>query len=374
MPRSGWRKLDSDRRLSDLVSVGILIRVFPPDLVDVVIAATGRTEQRHRSLPARLMAYFAIGMGLDSDGSYDDVMSLVTGGLWWALGWQERLTPPSKSAIFQARARLGHEPVQQLFAKVARPLGKPGVRGVWLAGRRLVAIDGSYLDVSNTPANAAFFGRRDGLREEKLVLPQARLVAVAECGTQVIFDAVVGACTSPVAIPALELIGRLQPGMLLMADDTLDSFELLRESIRTGADVLWRTGADLSLRHCQTLDDASWLAMVGPPGDEMGEPVTVRVIDHTVNDGRDTLDSYRLVTTILDTTAASASELAAVYLQRWEIDCALDEFKTHEVGPGIVLRSKSPELVLQEIWGHLCCHYAIRAFMAPGTGSILTER
>ena len=81
--------------------------MFPPDLVDEVIAAAGRTEQRHRTLPARVMAYFSIGMALYSEGSYEDVLGQLTDGLSWASGRQEAYSPPSKSAIFQARARLG---------------------------------------------------------------------------------------------------------------------------------------------------------------------------------------------------------------------------------------------------------------------------
>src|SRR6476659_4359566 len=142
MPRAGWVKPESDRRLSDLVSVGVLTRVFPPGLVDEVIAEAGRTEVRSRSLPARVMAYFAIGMALYSDGSYEDVLSQLTDGLAWASGWEEEYVLPSKSAIFQARARLGAEPWQALFERVACPVGTVPAVGVtapgWLAGRRLV--------------------------------------------------------------------------------------------------------------------------------------------------------------------------------------------------------------------------------------------
>src|SRR3954449_9132601 len=120
MPRAGWKKPVSDRRLSDLVSVGVLTRVFPPGLVDEVIAEVGRAEGPSRSLPARVMAYFSIGLALYSEGSYEDVLGQLTDGLSWASGWSDpgcdsyRL--PSKSAIFQARARLGAEPVAGLFA------------------------------------------------------------------------------------------------------------------------------------------------------------------------------------------------------------------------------------------------------------------
>src|SRR5674476_155075 len=363
MPRSGWKKPVSDRRLSDLVSVGVLTRVFPPELVDEVIAAAGRTEQRHRSLPARVMAYFAIGMGLYSEGSYEDVLSQLTDGLSWASGWQESFTPPSKSAIFQARARLGSKPLEALFVRVAKPIGTPEMAGVWLAGRRLVAIDGSCLDVADTSENAAFFGRPGANTGEKSAFPQARLVALAECGTHAIFDAVVGAYTSSEVALADELIDHLEPGMLLLADRGFYSYALWRKAISTGADLLWRAKTGLRPEHLQTLQDDSWLAQIRPSGDKKAEPITVRVIDYTVDDGRDNTTSYRLFTTILDPAEASATELAAAYVQRWEIELAFDELKTHQRGPRTVLRSKSPDLVLQEIWGHLCCHYAIRTLM-----------
>ena len=364
MPRSGWVKPVSDRRLSDLVSVGVLTRVFPPDLVDEVIAAAGRTEQRHRSLPARVMAYFAIGMGLYSEGSYEDVLSQLTDGLSWASGWAESYTAPSKSAIFQARARLGPKPLEALFRRVAKPIGIPGMAGVWLAGRRLVAIDGSSLDVADTAENAAFFGRPGVTKGERSAFPQARLVALAECGTHAIFDAAVGAYTSSEVALADELIGRLEPGMLLLADRGFYSFGLWRKAVGTGADLLWRVKTGLRPEHLRTLEDDSWLALISPSGHQKDEPITVRVIDYTVDDGRDNPESYRLFTTMLDPAEASATELAAAYAERWEIELAFDELKTHQRGPRTVLRSKSPELVLQEIWGHLCCHYAIRTLMA----------
>ncbi|PIE28070.1 MAG: IS4 family transposase, partial [Micrococcales bacterium] len=193
MPRAGWKKPGSERRLSDLVSVGVLSRVFPPGVVDAVIAETGRTERRHRSLPARVMAYFAIGMALYSEGSYEDVFAQLTDGLSWASGWVEEFSPPSKSAIFQARRRLGSEPVAALFARVARPIGGADTAGVWLAGRRVVAVDGTCLDVADTPVNAEHFGRPGVRKGEQAAFPQARLVALAECGTHAIFAARIGA-------------------------------------------------------------------------------------------------------------------------------------------------------------------------------------
>lgn len=363
MPRAGWVKPVSDRRLSDLVSVGVLTRVFPPEVVDEVIAAAGRTEQRHRALPARVMAYFAIGMGLYSEGSYEDVLGQLTDGLSWASGWRESYPLPSKSAIFQARQRLGSKPLAALFARVARPMAAAGAPGAWLAGRRLVAIDGTCLDTADTPANEAFFGRPGVNKGERAAFPQARLVALAECGTHAIFAAVIGACTKSEPALAEGLFTGLAPGMLLLADRGFTSYAAWVKATATGADLLWRAKSNHRPEHVATLDDGSWLGRIRLSTDKTAEPITVRVIEYTIDDGRDNAETYRLFTTLLDPLEAPALDLAGAYVQRWEIELAFDELKTHQRGPRTVLRSKSPDLVLQEIWGHLCCHYAIRSLM-----------
>ena len=364
MPRAGWLKPESDRRLSDLVSVGLLTRVFPPALVDEVIGAAGRTEVRHRSLPARVMAYFSIGMALYSEGSYEDVLSLLTDGLSWAAG-EEFVKLPSKSAIFQARARLGAEPVAALFDRVAAPLATPGASGAWLAGRRLVAIDGTCLDVADTPENTEWFGRPGVNKGEQAAFPQARLVADAECGTHAIFDAVLGAYTTGENTLARALIDRLEPGMLVLADRGFCGFPLWKRAVATGADLLWRAMSNMKPRSLETLDDGSWLAELRASGNagRHSDPLKIRVIDYTIDDGRANDRTYRLFTTILDPADASAVDLAAAYAQRWEIENTFDELKTHQRGARTVLRSKSPDLVQQEIWGHLCCHFAIRTLM-----------
>jgi hypothetical protein len=339
--------------------VGVLTRTFPPALVDEVVASCGRTEQRNRSLPARAMAYFSIGMALHAEGSYEDVLSLLSDGLAWTSG-EEPLALPSKSAIFQARSRLGPEPLEALFSKVATPLAKKGTAGAWLKGRRVVAID-----VADTPENAAFFGRPGVNKGEQAAFPQARVVALAECGTHAIFDAVIGAYSTPENTMAGDLLNRLEPGMLALADRGFCGFPLWSRAISTGADLLWRASGNMKPRYVETLADGSWLAELRPSGNagRKTEPLTIRVIDYRIDDGRHNEEPYRLFTTILDPADISGVDLAAAYTERWEIESTFDELKTHQRGPRTVLRSKSPDLVLQEIWGHLCCHYAIRTLM-----------
>ena len=364
MPRAGWSKPVSERRLSDLVSVGVLTRSFPPALVDEVVAGCERTEQRHRSLPARVMAYFAIGMALHSEGSYEDVLSLLTDGLSWTTG-AVPVRLPSKSAIFQARARLGFEPVEALFRRVARPLARKGTAGAWLAGRRVVAIDGTCLDVADTAENTTWFGRPGVNKGEQAAFPQARLVAVAECGTHVVFDAVVGAYSTGENTLAVELIDRLPPKTLLLADRGFCGFPLWQRAVTAGVDLLWRAKPNMKPRHIETLADGTWLAELRPSGNagRHSDGLIIRVIDYQIDDGRPNDETYRLFTTLTDPAEAPAVDLAAAYAQRWEIEAVFDELKVHQRGARTVLRSKSPELVLQEVWGHLCCHYAIRTLM-----------
>jgi Transposase DDE domain/Insertion element 4 transposase N-terminal len=302
---------------------------------------------------------------LHSDGSYEDVLALISDGLAWS---QRGDGPPglaNKAAISQARDRLGPEPMALLFERVAQPLAAKDTPGCWLAGRRLVAVDGTCLDLADTVANDAFFGRPGVNKGERAAFPQARVVALAECGTHAMFEAVIGPYTTSERALSAELVDKLGPGMVCVADRGFYSFEMWQRARKTRADLLWRVTDNLRLEPVKDLPDGSWLAEVfhSTQDRERRHPVRVRVVDYTVDDGRDETGPFRLITTILDHRKAPAVELAAAYTQRWEIETAFDELKTHQRGPRAVLRSKSPELVLQEIWGHLCCHYAIRALM-----------
>ena len=241
--------------------------MFPASVVDEVIAAAGRTEVRQRALPARVMAYFSIGMALYSEDSYEDVFAQLTDGLSWSSGRALSWSPPSKSGIFQARARLGFELMRDLFTRVARPLAGAETPGSWLAGRRLVAIDGTVLDMADSVANAEFFGRPPSSRGEKSAFPQARMIALAGCGTHAILDAEIGPCTTSEITLFRELVKRLSPGMLLMADRGFYGFHLWQQAAATGADLLWRVKTSLRPRYVENLADGSWLARIILTGD-----------------------------------------------------------------------------------------------------------
>jgi hypothetical protein len=347
-----------DERLTDNLSIGVLTREFPPAMVDAAVGSLGRREQRSRLLPARVVAYFNLGLALFRSESYVDVMRQLVSGLEWSSGWAARWEVPSAAALSLARERLGEGVMEALFDAAARPVGG----GRLVAGLVPVAVDGTSLDLQDTAANAAFFGRPAAKPGAVAAFPQARVLALAECGSGVIFAAVNGplAVGEQSMLPAL--LGRLDGSMLLLADCGFFSFDLWRQALGTGAALCWRMKKNSVLPAVAELEDGSYLSAVypSPKARRAGRGgIPVRVVEYQVGDG-----SYRLATSLLDPAAAPARDLAAAYRSRWRIESAFDELKTHQGGPALVLRSKSPVLVRQEIASFLCVHLAIRRIMA----------
>ena len=360
--------------MPDRVSVGVLTRVFPPELVDAVLFETGRVQQRKRALPSRLVVYYVLALALFSDASYEEVMRQLTEGLAWSSSWGASWVVPGKAAIARARQRLGVEPLEMLYRAVAVPLSTKETVGAFYRGWRLVSLDGTCLEVADTPANEAAFGRPgSSQRVGGGAFPQVRLVGLCESGSHAIVDAEVGPYRVSERVLADALVQRLTPGVLCLADRGIYGFERFRAAREAGADVVWRVMAKQSLPVVRRLRDGSFLSRLEvPDGVRTTEAERlVRVVEYTLEGGveaaRDAGDdassTYRLVTSILEPKRAPAAELAALYPERWEIEGALDELKTHQRGPRAVLRSKSPAGVLQEVYGLLLTHYAIRRVM-----------
>jgi hypothetical protein len=368
VPRAGWVKPATDQRLSDHISIGVLTRVFPPELVDRVVDQAGRGEQRQRLLPARVVVYYVLGLALYSSSSYEEVIRMLVDGLAWQSGWRTVWSVPTKGALAQARARLGPEPLRALFEQVAVPLATPGTAGAFYRELRLVTIDGTCIDVADSAANDERFGRPGSGRGEGVGgFPQLRLVALAECGTHAITRVALGPCTTGELALGDELWPSLGAGMLCLADRNFYSFERFQKARSTGAQLLWRVKADVGLPREETLPDGSYLTSIYALKNRRAkrDGARARVIEYELDDsGRAPNDTrYRLLTTILDPEQAPAQDLAPLYTQRWEFEGALDELKVHQRGPRIVLRSKTPDGAIQEMYGYLCVHYAIRWLM-----------
>ena len=357
--------LPSGTRLSDHISLGVLVRTLPLDRIHAILAATSRASRRQRDLPAHVVVYYVVALGLYMQVAYQEVLRCLLEAVRWVLPADVLPKACGRSAISRARTRLGAQPLQRLHDEVVRPVATPATRGAWYRNWHLMSLDGTTLDVADEAANHEAFGRPGGGGGES-AYPQVRFVALVENGTHVLYGSRPAPYrTSEVAL-AKEIVAQLGPGMLCLADRNFFSFELWNRARAQGAALVWRIKKNLRLRPEQHLADGSYLSQIYPSGKDWrkrSNGVLVRVIDYRLEGVADAEPIYRLLTTILVPEEAPAPELAALYQQRWEIETAFDEFKTHLRGARIVLRSKTPELVRQEFYGLLLAHFAVRSLM-----------
>lgn len=354
--------LRNGSRATDFVSLGMLSKYVPAQKVDEVLRETGRQSQRHRQLPAQVMVYYVLALALYMEVSYGEVLRCLLEGLEWLGFPTQAWRQTGRSSISQARQRLGPDPLRRLYEDLAGPIAEPETQGAWYRGWRVVSLDGSHLDIADTQANEAHFGRPASPRGGRSGFPQMRFVVLAETGTHVLFGAQAGGYRTSEYELAHKVITRLQPGMLCLADRGFYGYELWQKATQTGADLLWRVQKSLRLPVLKVLSDGSYLSQIyaSEKARRHNQGLWVRIIKYRI-EGVDEI--YRLITTLLDHESAPAEELAKLYHERWEIENAFDELKTHLRGRQVVLRSKTPSLVEQEFYGLLLTHYALRRVM-----------
>lgn len=357
--------LPAGSRITDYISLGVIAKFFPADKVHEVLNQTGRTSVRERDLPAHVVVYYVIALALYMRSSYREVLRCLLEGVQWLLDPSSVVKVAGKSGISQARSRLGAEPLKQLYAAMVVPIAESRTKGAWYRQWRLISLDGSTLDTADTGENDKAFGRPGSSRGSS-AFPKIRFVALLENGTHVLWAARMSKYATDELTLAQDVVPKLRKGMLCLADRFFPGYKLWQAAAQTGADLLWRTRQNARLDVDRRLPDGSYLSRIyASTSDRRNQRtgIVVRVIDYRLKDVKDAEQIYRLITTILDPTQAPAKELAALYHERWEIETALDELKTHLRGAQIVLRSKTPELVEQEFYGLLMAHFAIRGLM-----------
>jgi transposase IS4-like protein/DDE family transposase len=358
-------RLPNGARISDFVTLGVLTTTVPAELIDGVLQETGRQSQRYRLLPAPLVVYYVMALALYAQASYGEVLRCLLEGVRWLRLRGIDVAAASKSAITRARTRLGVAPMKELYQRVARPLASADTPGAWYRGRRLVSLDGTTIDLPDTAALETRFGRPAAAHGTSS-FPQLRLLVLAETSTHAIFAAAYDRYDVSEGRLAQRLLGALGPGMLCLADRGFIGFALWRRASASGADLLWRVKANQVLPCRQPLADGSCLSRLYPSRkhrrhDQGG--VTVRVIEYRLDGVPGAEPLYRLITTILDPTAAPAAELAALYHERWEHESAFSELKVKLPGRRLILRSQRVDLVEQELYGLLLAHFALRSLM-----------
>jgi Insertion element 4 transposase N-terminal/Transposase DDE domain len=357
--------LPAGSRITDYISLGVVAKFFPPTKVREILQQTKRASVRQRDLPAHVVVYYVIAMALYMRSSYREVLRCLWEGVQWLLDPSAPLKVAGKSGISQARRRLGAEPLRILYQAVVGPIAESRTQGAWYRQWRMVSLDGSTLDVADTVENDKAFGR-PGASRGSAAYPKIRFVGLLESGTHVLWAARMDKYATDEITLATAVVPALRKGMLCLADRFFPGYQLWQKAAQSGAELLWRVRQNARLEVDQRLADGSYLSRIyASTSDRRNrrKAIVVRVIEYRLKDVPGAEPLYRLITTILDPKLAPAKELAALYHERWEIETALDELKTHLRGAQIVLRSKTPELVQQEFYGLLMAHFAIRGLM-----------
>jgi len=369
MPRNP-NVLAAGVRLADKLTLAQLHRYFPANIVKESLEKAEKATKRTRELPNEFMTYYPMMLCLYRDVSQQEVLRVMADGLSWLYGLTDfKIT--GKSGISQARARVGSEPLIDVFDRCAKPLAKPGSQGCFYRSLRLVAIDGTDLDLDDCPENSEHFGRSKNQNGEG-AYPKAKLVGLVEAGTRAAFALSVGKYKDSENSLALNIIPKLTSGMLCLADRLFMSWEIFDQAQKTGAELLFRARDDRNLPVEKRLSDGSYLSTIYAHTDRKRETgIKVRVIDYDAEVTRDrntTKYGYRLITTLMDHESYPLHEVANLYRERWEFETMLDEVKTHLMDSQ-PLRSRTPDLVIQEIYGMVMAHYAIRAVMYEAAAS-----
>jgi hypothetical protein len=381
--------------LTDWISLGVLASSVPRDVVDDAVEETGRGARRAGGkLPPHVMVYFVMALALFADDDYEEVAARLSQTLQGWGCWERDWEVPTRGGITQARQRLGPEPVAGVFSQVAVPVADLDTAGAFLGPWRLMSVDGMEWDVPDTTANRAFFGSRAS-PAGPAPFPKVRVMTVSECGSHAAVAAAIGPAAGGPGSGEQALARRLYPGLeegwLVLADRNFYSFADWRAAAGTGAALLWRVRSNVLLPVLEPLPDGSWRSVLFSPridprwaarrdllaaagrGEDLPEDKAryVRAIEYAVpdRDGNGKHERITLVTTITDFRLATAEDLARAYHQRWEHETGNAQLKTYLRGPGRVLRSQSPALVEQEIWGYLLTHYAISALICAAAAA-----
>jgi len=353
-----------------IIGMSQLAKIFPLPVVQQVLENLGKYTCRLRELPNEMMVYFPMMMAFNRDDSASETLRRLLEGHESVFGRRtERVT--GKGGISNARIRVGSEPLKQVFEKLCRPLVQDQTAFSHHDGLRLTALDGVLLNVPDTQRNSDFFGRPTNQTETVGSYPKCRAVALVECGTHAVFATKIGRYLDSEVKLAKDILPSLNENMLVIADRLFFGWELFNAVRDTGAKILWRVKEvdrdkfELGER----LPDGSYPAIYHAPSSLVSRSpkgtvfnsIPVRVCSYNVEGAKK--EDIHIVTTLQDHERSPATKLAELYMQRWEIELVFREMKVELNKNAAALRSGTPDLILQELYGLLMTHYAIRSLI-----------
>jgi hypothetical protein len=342
--------------LTSCIAVCEIFRAIPSERIEQALRTIDRSKHRMGKFPDHLVVYFVIFMGLFMEHSYLQIFELLQNTLSWLSGFGSELHDLSDTAVSKARRRIGFEPMRELFELTSAPVLEPGAPGTFLGEYRLCLLDGTVIDVADTPENQ-ILGKRKNQNGEG-AYPQLRLVALMDYATRVVVDLEIASMVGNGEVPLAEaLAARLASKLLIVADRNFPGTDLCRAIVGKGSDFLFRVKSSLKLKPIKQFADGSYTAFVS---EARAEPLLVRVFEYTLEGSS---ERYKMITSLMDAERISALDLAGLYPHRWAAETIFGDIKSVLKTRKVLLRSKSPATVAQEIYGLFLAYNVVRAFM-----------
>lgn len=357
--------LDSVAELAPPSAFQFASENLEPAWIDEALAATGTASIRRRNLPAENVVWLVIAMALFRDRSIAAVVSHL--GLA-----RDRDTPDGRgtvasSAIAQARARLGDQPMKLVFEKTANAWALAAADEDRWNGLRVWALDGTSLKVADTEENDEHFGR-PGSGRGRAGYPQARVVALNAPRSHLLGALAVGPWHKSEAALASELWDQVPDESVIIIDRNFLAYGNLHEFAERGRDRHWliRAKKNTRWRVVRRLSDGDDLVELNISlKARKNNPQLPRVLRaRAVRYQWPGFQPQVLLTSLLDPKAYPADQVRELYHERWEVELGFDEKKTHMLQRMESLRSKTPTGTLQEIWGIAIAYNVVRLMMA----------
>lgn len=350
------------RTLGHSADLSALSRSLDPDWIARAVCSTGKASIRRRKLPAEQVVWLVIALALYRHQSIPEVVAHLD------LVLPDEINPEiAKSALTQARQRLGQAPLAQLFAMSSACWDERHQGGRAWRGLSRYAVDGSTLRTSDSEQNRAHFGAQAYASGAVASYPQLRLLTLTALATHLVRDAVFGAYGKNEMLYARSLLDQVPDHSLTVFDKGFFSAGLLLQLQTKGQQRHWLIPAKAN---------ATWQRLDQNPGDyrlrmkvspqaRQAEPDLpafweVRAIETATRHGK----RRTLLTSLMDAKAYPASEIVQQYEERWRIETSYRELKQDLLGSELTLRSGTPETVYQEIWGALLAYNLVRLEMA----------
>jgi hypothetical protein len=331
-----------------------------PEWIDAALAATGTATLRRRRLPAEQVVWLVLGMALYRQRPIDELvgrLDLVLAGTGKA--------SLARSAVAQARARLGDEPLKWLFERCSQKWGHESARRHAWRGLAVYGVDGTTARLPDSKENRAHFGSQESHRGVS-GYPLARIVTLMALRSHLLVAAAFGPYDDEQGY-AHELWSKVPDDSLAIVDRGFYSAGILIPIATTGANRHWLTRAKANMSYevikklgrGDELVEAAVSHYSRSTNDALPQRWVMRAIDYRLPGFR----PQKLLTSLLDAQRYPASEIIALYHERWELELGYDEVKTDMLERQEAIRSKTPKGVMQELWAVALAYNLVRLEM-----------